>query len=354
VIGQNGNAAIAACALLILTIVGAAGAYTITTQQGGQGLPFLDNLTGESDSKTAQSQSLDPKSLPLGDGKVSTSPQKGHIFSCQTQFNGGGAQGSKAWINGQSWDLTKKVSVEGDVKWDNSFFDSKLENGKRIFSGNSLPINHKTGTFPIAQSDPAYKYDNNPNRVRAQQITLTLPQNPQLASNPSCVPGGIIGVMTSGVPFFNGLDAQGRDAVANEVQDKCGGHPQQQGQYHYHGPSDCILDQKENHGHTGFALDGFGIYGKFDAEGREITNNDLDECHGHTHKILWDGKEAEMYHYHLTQEYPYTIGCFKGSEVIKLSPPNQMQQGSGQIPPQQPPDGGGQPPPPLNRGLPPR
>ena len=40
---------------------------------------------------------------------------------------------------------------------------------------------------------------------------------------------------------------------------------------------------------------------------------DLDACHGHTHAILWDGASKEMYHYHATWDFPYTIGCLRGT-----------------------------------------
>ncbi|HEY6280517.1 MAG TPA: hypothetical protein VIW72_01815, partial [Burkholderiales bacterium] len=42
---------------------------------------------------------------------------------------------------------------------------------------------------------------------------------------------------------------------------------------------------------------------------------DLDECHGRVSTILWDGKEMSMYHYVLTREYPYTVGCFRGTPL---------------------------------------
>lgn len=28
---------------------------------------------------------------------------------------------------------------------------------------------------------------------------------------------------------------------------------------------------------------------------------------------MWDGKPAEMYHYHATLDFPYTIGCMRGT-----------------------------------------
>lgn len=36
---------------------------------------------------------------------------------------------------------------------------------------------------------------------------------------------------------------------------------------------------------------------------------------GRTSTVLWDGVEQEIYHYSATLEYPYTIGCFRGSPV---------------------------------------
>jgi hypothetical protein len=60
-------------------------------------------------------------------------------------------------------------------------------------------------------------------------------------------------------------------------------------------------------------LDGFPIFGPRGDGGRELTNVDLDECHGHTHEVELDGRRVATYHYHFTREYPYTIGCFRGA-----------------------------------------
>ena len=128
---------------------------------------------------------------------------------------------------------------------------------------------------------------------------------------------GAIGVGLTGSVFFNALDALGRDAVAHEVQDMCQGHPQGAGRYHYHNLTGCLVDE-HNGGHSelvGYAMDGFGIYGHHNEDGSIVTNADLDECHGHKHEIEWDGVKKDMYHYHATYEYPYTVGCFKGKPV---------------------------------------
>ena len=53
---------------------------------------------------------------------------------------------------------------------------------------------------------------------------------------------------------------------------------------------------------------GFPIHGYRGIGGVEMTNDDLDLCHGH--------QDADLsYHYHATLEYPYTIGCYKGAPI---------------------------------------
>jgi hypothetical protein len=150
-----------------------------------------------------------------------------------------------------------------------------------------------------------------------KQMTITLPANPTVAVQASSLSMGPIGIMTSGSVLFNAVDLQGRDAVAHEIQDECAGHPEVTGKSHYHNLSDCIADNRDKtHSDlVGYALDGFGTFGKYGEDGRIMTNEDLDEYHGHTHSIMWDGKMVEMFHYHATNEYPYTIGAFRGMPV---------------------------------------
>jgi hypothetical protein len=169
--------------------------------------------------------------------------------------------------------------------------------------------------FPVQTSDPAYQYDRNPNRIAAQNILLELPATPTLASSASCLPMGMIGFALSGVAIYNALDLAGRDAAAYEVQDSCDGHPERSGQYHYHNSSTCLPDSAQNtHSDLlGYALDGFGIYGLLGENGKPLENSDLDECHGHTHTVIWNGKTQSIYHYHMTKAYPYTLGCFRGT-----------------------------------------
>ncbi|MEZ4815805.1 MAG: YHYH protein [Bdellovibrionota bacterium] len=285
---------------------------------------------------SASAHSVDRKKLPLGDGRLSSSPKKTWIWACHTDPQAGGAEGNAPWIdfNSKTYDFTQKAIVDGSVTWPHKFSIS-LKGDKRVFTSNDYP-NHPTGTFPISRSDDAYLFDRNPNSISEQSIRVELPANPQLNTSPSCAPGAV-GVLKSGVVLFNALDAPGRDAVAHETQDNCQGHPQESGVYHYHNLSSCIPDKVGADGHSeimGYAIDGFGIFGHKDVGGKELTSEDLDECHGHTHEIDWDGKRTTLYHYHATWDFPYTIGCLRGSytqeDVRKISGPRpQRNRGQG-------------------------
>jgi hypothetical protein len=53
----------------------------------------------------------------------------------------------------------------------------------------------------------------------------------------------------------------------------------------------------------------------YDANGRELTDADLDESYGRVSPIKWDGKRVSLYHYVLTRKYPCTVGCFRGTPL---------------------------------------
>ena len=241
----------------------------------------------------------------------------GSIFTCQSTFNGGGAFATGPWVHANgTWDKTAKPKVDGSVTWPHSFTMS-VSGSTRVFTGNDLPT-HPTGTYPIGPTDDAYQYDRNPNSIAAQALTIRVPVNPVLGKK-QCVRGEV-GIMLTGAMLFDGLDAGGRDAAEHEIQDACGGHPQNTGLYHYHDLSACVSDPYTGGQSAllGYALDGFGIYGKYDEHGRALTNADLDSCHGRKSKIMWNGKLVKTYHYVMTSEYPYSVGCFRGTQVAVL------------------------------------
>ena len=265
---------------------------------------------------TALITPIDPTKLPVGDSKTTTTmPAVGYLYECAVQSGGGGANTKGPWFNsdGTTWNASGKVSVQGNVNWISSFTASLVGSVLNIAS-NDLP-NHSTGTYPIASSDPAFAYDKNPNKIAAQTIAWGLPGNPQVASQPTCV-NGVIGILLTGAKLFNAVDGENRDANAWEIQDSCGGHPDSSSTYHYHSVSTCV-PQKDTAGQhsplVGYAADGFGLYGNQGENGLPLTNADLDECHGHTHAITINGVTVNQYHYHATKEFPYTVGCFRGT-----------------------------------------
>jgi hypothetical protein len=169
----------------------------------------------------------------------------------------------------------------------------------------------------VQSSDDAYKYDRNPNSIRAQTLSYSLPAVPKRAAKPSCI-AGPIGIMLTGAVLYDGLDAEGRDAPAHEVQDRCAGHPDPTGSYHYHSLSSCAdagTSRTAPSKLVGYALDGFGIYGPRGAGGKLLTAADLDLCHGLTSVVTWRGKRLRLYHYVMTADYPYSLGCFRGTPV---------------------------------------
>lgn len=297
-------------------------------------------------------------SVALGDGKTTTASAKaGWIYACKIMTGGGGASGATPWISGNLWYPDLKPSVQGAVKWTQASISVGSLTSKRVIKTTGLPTNATTGTFPIATTDPAYQYDKNPNSIKAGNYSVSVPLNPKIAAKPTCLSLGPIGYSLNGVAIFNGLDGENRDAVAHEIQDVCGGHPERTGQYHYHFGSKCITKKSTSQATLiGYALDGFGIYFEQDSSGKSLTNAALDECHGRVSKVMFNGKLQSIYHYVATQEYPYTLGCYKGTPTLTAST-TTGQSGTGTNPqprptsssaPTQP--GTGTPPPPPPSG----
>src|SRR5437773_8681474 len=90
----------------------------------------------ESPVSSDQTQTIDPHAIPIGDGKLSSEPKQGYVYSCVTQFNGRGAQHEGPWITGNTWDLTQKISVQGAVSWPTAIFSTSSEGTERVLSGN--------------------------------------------------------------------------------------------------------------------------------------------------------------------------------------------------------------------------
>lgn len=182
-----------------------------------------------------------------------------------------------------------------------------------VIKTTSLP-DHKSPYYQNTQWVSKYEAYNgtnanfaiNPNRIAETDVTFKIPLNPVVASNHQATPMGPIGISINGVPFFNQY-AAGGSPLTNEINsmDQYNGHPQQQGQYHYHLEPLYLTASKGKEALLGFLLDGFPVYGPVE-NGKTITNADLDVYHGHTAAIA--DYPSGIYHYHITTADPYING----------------------------------------------
>jgi hypothetical protein len=240
------------------------------------------------------------------------------LWLCGLPVDGAGANNASDWTNADgTWDYTRKPKVEGNVAWLSEFNITLDGKGKRIITGNALP-DHPTGVFPIDPKSIAYKYDRNRNEILARELLFEFPEVPNEAVRPSCVNFGAAGISVTGSVIYHGASTLGSDAAAHEILDSHGGHSDGTNTYHYHFPTKDLQNHIHPHesGHSaimGYMLDGFGIYGPYGEDGELLWSKDLDQCHGHKHPILWDGEMINLYHYHWTYDFPYNIGCYKGT-----------------------------------------
>jgi hypothetical protein len=270
---------------------------------------------------------LDPTALPLRNHAYSTTgPAKGLVLVCDArafeQLNGPGASVVGPWVHeaAGTFDLTQKIFFQGSVTYPDARLTITPMGDVRAIASNGLPVGVPTGTFPVPPSDPGYAYDRNPNAVTAQNVTFLIPRNPTVAAQPSCAYKRI-GITLDGVQLHLPFDSQGRDELAYQLQDRCSGGAEPGGAYHRHALSACQPHMRDPVALVGYALDGFGIFSPYDEDGRELTSADLDECHGRTSEIEWDGAKVTMYHYVMTRDFPYTVSCFRGTPTRNAFPP---------------------------------
>lgn len=261
-----------------------------------------------------------------------TMAAKNHQFICPRPGLAPKITGSSTpWVDGTTITISKIELIQGSVTWD-SKFDMTLTDKGRVLTGNGLP-NHPTGLFPIPKGSPGYDYyaalpatgyDNAAAiPIGPYDINLTLPRDPVPNPQPSCILWIFLGMVSqTGAPWHAEIapDQQLKlhDPISALPLDECWGHPYNT-QYHYHAYSwKCFPNQGKAGEHSplfGYAIDGFGVFGPRGEQGALVTNDDLDECHGHTHEIEWDGVKKPMYHYHVNNQYPYTLGCYRGTPI---------------------------------------
>jgi hypothetical protein len=224
---------------------------------------------------------------------------------------------------------------------------------------------------------PSYTYEPlTPNGLNEQAWVWRVPLKPTVAVSTTSIADvlGTLGFTTTGLPIYGPTegpvptDQAFGDPVYNGILDTCGGHTGYAADYHNHALYSDVYCNLTSSVIVGYALDGFPIYnsvGCLDVDctdtaqfvsGYDMTGdptsyswkaytynssgktNVLDECNG---RIGPDG----TYRYHVTDAFPYIIGCFAGTSAT------QTGNAAADMPPMG--GGGGNPPPPGANGPPP-
>lgn len=238
----------------------------------------------------------------------------GRLYYMDGQLSNPFAENMTAWLHKGNLDLKGQVVTKEQFIPDNVVLEFK--NGKElVVHSRNLP-NHPTAKFP----DP---YGNgNPNSIQEIDRTYYLPLEPvrsttaiamDKTNSNRALPMGSIGVAINGVMFFNPFDMGGMEVVS--IMDRCCGHPSPGNEYHYHKYPVCIKSPftDDGQGHSpliGFALDGFPIYGPYEAKGRMAKDDDQHALDAFSmHK-----DDDRGWHYHVTPgKFPYIIGGFAGA-----------------------------------------
>jgi hypothetical protein len=208
-----------------------------------------------------------------------------------------------------NYDITSLLS-----KFNSTGMTIEINANSVVFNTNDLPDHKSPYYLDTEWESELYELYNgtnpqfnlNPNRIAEQNITFTIPLFPEESSNHRATNLGPIGIARNGVVFFNQY-AAGNSPLTNEINsfDQYLGHPAGMGNYHYHVEPTYLTEQFGNNVFLGLLADGFPVYGPFE-NGSEVTNNDLDEFHGHLGATV-DFPDG-IYHYHVTSQDPYING----------------------------------------------
>lgn len=141
----------------------------------------------------------------------------------------------------------------------------------------------------------------NPNEIATGDYDVGFPESPSGAGGKMM--GAVVGMALNGVVIFGDFAAPGDDIYKEaETFDRCAGHPQNSGVYHYHAePTSLSYDDDR---FIGVMRDGSPIYGRRDSDGAVPT--DLDAAGGHTGAT--PDSATAVYHYHVNLQTSSTPG----------------------------------------------
>ena len=197
----------------------------------------------------------------------------------------------------------------------------------RILATNGIP-NH---IYEVGQQKP------NSHSACKHEVYMTVPKNPVKTSTYSEYGMGPIGFAISGGFFYNHLSSpQGAVSVFYDYSsyDNCNGHSDLECRYHYHAIPRCIKNGSACD-LVGYMRDGFPVY-SFCAH--ETKNRLLKSCYyltsgngSHSQHFTFSDSEfsagncdldrangytfSDGYAYIFTEDYPYIMAGYYGSEV---------------------------------------
>lgn len=234
---------------------------------------------------------------------------------------------------------------------------------QRTITGNGVP-DHTPGTFPNS---------GNPHAIAAQNVRFTNTTSPAVVSSTGTAVSHILGYANNSIKFDPSTAESYQNAGVWKIEalnqtyfalglDSSNAHVQPGGAYHYHGmPEGYITRLNKGTGMAlvGFAVDGFPMYARYGyntatnaasgtkvmvssyrmkttpSSGRPSTTavpmgtftqdyeyvaglGDLDECNGRFG--VTPEFPAGIYHYYITDSYPYIQRCVKGTAASTTGP----------------------------------
>ncbi|MBI1307573.1 MAG: YHYH protein [Bacteroidetes bacterium] len=192
--------------------------------------------------------------------------------------------------------------------------DMYIDGDYIVFKTNGIP-DHPSPYYQNTQWSDKYEayngsnpqWNQNPNTISSANYTFKIPLHPTEDASHAATPLGPIGISLNGVAFYNQYAGPNNQKLTGEINsfDQYNGHPQQQGQYHYHVEPLYLTKNSGTDALLGFLLDGFPVYGPME-NGKSVSNDDLDDYHGHSHATA-DYPDG-IYHYHITADDPYING----------------------------------------------
>ncbi|KAJ1454969.1 YHYH protein-domain-containing protein [Pelagophyceae sp. CCMP2097] len=259
------------------------------------------------------------------DGSDLINDPKSHSTMCMTKVPSCRANGFG--ILAQNDDGTYRLEYIFDEAGDATalaFLDAtQLENnilvtvkGSLAFDGGAAPVLAGLTVRAASRSEAPGAACYGGAAIFESKVSVSVPASPSKASAVTWAGDNAIGYAVNGVAIYSPFSESCGDAVSDVGSfDDCGGGPVDGGVYHYRTAPKCLdgyaaaLAAKEPF-FIGVALDGFPIYSKFSANGVELTNADLDECHGY--------ESPEGYRYVANDEFPYVTYCYVGTPLVEF------------------------------------